>query len=94
MKIAVIGAGHWGINLVRNLHALEVLSHVVETDPEIIDAVAEEMPDAQFLNEYNDLLSSDIDAVAIATPAGTHYEIASHFLKSGKDVFIEKPMTL
>ena len=94
MKIAVIGAGHWGINLVRNLHALEVLSHVVETDPEIINAVSEEMPDAQFLNEYNDLLSSDVDAVAIATPAGTHYEIASHFLKSGKDVFIEKPMTL
>ena len=94
MKIAVIGAGYWGINLVRNLHALEVLSHVVEEDSQIIDAVSEEISGAQCLNGYDDLLSSDIDAVAIATPAASHYEIASQFLKSGKDVFIEKPMTL
>ena len=94
MKIAVIGAGHWGINLVRNLHALEVLSHVVETNSEIIDAVAEEIPDAQFLNDYDALLRSDINAVAIATPTSTHYEIALKFLEAGKDVFIEKPMTI
>ncbi len=94
MKIAVIGAGHWGINLVRNLHSLGVLSHVVEKDSEIVNAVSEEISDVQFLNDYDSLLSSDIDAVAIATPASSHYEIASQFLKAGKDVFIEKPMTL
>jgi predicted dehydrogenase len=94
MKIAVIGAGHWGINLVRNLHELGVLSHVVEKNSEIIDEVSKEIPDVQFLNDYDSLLSSDIDAVAIATPTITHYEIALNFLKIGKDVFIEKPMTI
>ena len=94
MKIAVIGAGHWGINLVRNLHALEVLSHVVETNTEIIDAVSEEISNVQFLNDYDALLSSDINAVAIATPTSTHYGIALKFLEIGKDVFIEKPMTI
>jgi len=94
MKIAVIGAGHWGINLVRNLHALGVLSHVVEKDSEIVDQVSKEILDVQFLNDYDSLLSSEIDAAAIATPAASHYEIALQFLKAGKDVFIEKPMTL
>ncbi|HIG82579.1 MAG TPA: Gfo/Idh/MocA family oxidoreductase, partial [Verrucomicrobiales bacterium] len=45
-------------------------------------------------NDYDSLLSSDIDAVAIATPPATHYEIALKFLEQSKDVFIEKPMTL
>jgi predicted dehydrogenase len=94
MKIAVIGAGHWGINLVRNLHSLGALSHVVEKDSEIIDEISKEISDVQFLNDYDSLLSSDIDAVAIATPTVTHYEIALKFLEIGKDVFIEKPMTI
>jgi predicted dehydrogenase len=94
MNIAVIGAGQWGINLVRNLHALGVLSHVVEKDSEIVDEVSKEISDVQFLNDYDSLLSSDIDAVAIATPPATHYEIALKFLEQSKDVFIEKPMTL
>ena len=94
MKIAVIGAGHWGINLVRNLHALGVLSHVVEKDSEVVNEISKEISDVQFLNDYDSLLSSDIDAVVIATPTITHYEIALKFLEIGKDVFIEKPMTI
>ena len=94
MNIAVIGAGQWGINLVRNLHVLGVLSHVVEKDSEIVDEVSKEISDVQFLNDYDPLLSTDIDAVAIATPPATHYEIALKFLEQSKDVFIEKPMTL
>ncbi|HIL54151.1 MAG TPA: gfo/Idh/MocA family oxidoreductase, partial [Verrucomicrobia bacterium] len=81
MNIAVIGAGQWGINLVRNLQALGVLSHVVEKNSEIVDEVSKEISDVQFLNDYDPLLSSDIDAVAIATPTITHYEIALNFLK-------------
>ena len=94
MKIAVIGAGHWGVNLVRNLHSLGALSHVVEKDSDIIDAVSKDITNVQFLNDYDSLLSSDIDAVAIATLPAMHYEIALKFLEIGKDVFIEKPMTL
>ena len=94
MKIAVIGAGRWGVNLVRNLHELGVLSHVIEKDSEIIDEISKEISDVQFFNDYDSLLSSDIDAVAIATLPAMHYEIALKFLEIGKDVFIEKPMTL
>ena len=94
MKIAVIGAGHWGMNLVRNLNDLDVLTHVVEQKTETIDNISSDFPKVQCLNNYELLLESNIDAVVIATPAHSHYEIASAFLKAGKDVFIEKPMTL
>ena len=50
MKIAVIGAGHWGINLVRNLHALEVLSHVAEKDSEIIGEISKEISDLSLIH--------------------------------------------
>ena len=94
MKIAVIGAGHWGMNLVRNLNDLDVLTHVVEQKTETIDNISSGFPEVQCLDNYELLLESNIDAVVIATPAHSHYEIALAFLKAGKDVFIEKPMTL
>ena len=44
MKIAVIGAGHWGMNLVRNLNDLDVLSHVVDQEKETIDNISSNFP--------------------------------------------------
>ena len=94
MKIAVIGAGNWGINLVRNLRDLGVLSHVAEAVPALRERAADEAPDAALVDDYHSLLESPIDAVVIATPVPTHYEIAKAFLEAGKDVFVEKPITL
>ena len=94
MKIGVIGAGNWGIKLVRNLHRLGVLSHIVDGDKERVENISNEFPEIDCLTSFNVLLKSNVDAVAIATPAISHYEIALKFLKSGKDVFIEKPITL
>ena len=94
MKIAVIGAGNWGINLVRNFRDLGVLSHVAESVPELRERAAGEAPDAELLDDYSPLLESDVDAVAIATPVPTHHAIARAFLEAGKDVFVEKPITL
>ena len=94
MRIAVIGAGHWGINLVRNLSELSVLSHVVEKNSELTNQIEKNFPEAQCLENYDSLINDEIDAVAIATPAQSHFDIASKFLETGKDVFIEKPMTL
>ena len=94
MRIAVIGAGNWGINLVRNLSELSVLSHVVEKNSELTNQIKKDFPEVQVLENYDSLLDSEIDAVAIATPARSHFDIASKFLEAGKDVFIEKPMTL
>lgn len=93
MRIAVIGAGNWGINLVRNLRELGVLSHVVETVADLRDRVRCEVDDIELLDDYRPLLEADIDAVAIATPVPTHAAIAGEFIAAGKDVFIEKPMT-
>ena len=93
MKIAVIGAGNWGINLVRNLNDLGVLSHVAEAVPELRDRVLSETGDIALLDDYRPLLDADINGVAIATPVPTHATIAGDFLAAGKDVFVEKPMT-
>ena len=94
MRIAVIGAGNWGINLVRNLSQLSVLSHVVERNSELTNQITKDFPEVQCLESYDALIEAEINAVAIATPAQSHFEIASKFLEAGKDVFIEKPMTL
>ena len=94
MRIAVIGAGNWGRNLVRNLSDMDALSHVVEQKADSLKEISSQFSDVEFLDSFDSLLESNIDAVAIATQAQSHYEIASTFLKAGKDVFIEKPMTL
>ena len=94
MRIAVIGAGNWGRNLVRNLSDMDVLSHVVEQKADYLKEISSQFSEVECLDSFDALLESNIDAVAIATPAQSHYEIASAFLKAGKDVFIEKPMTL
>lgn len=94
MRIAVIGAGNWGRNLVRNLSDMDVLSHVVDQKDDYLKEISSQFSDVECLDSFESLLESNIDAVAIATPAESHFEIASTFLKSGKDVFIEKPMTL
>ena len=94
MRIAVIGAGNWGRNLVRNLSDMDVLSHVVEQKADYLKEISSQFSEVECLDSFDSLLESNIDAVAIATPAQSHYEIASAFLKAGKDVFIEKPMTL
>ena len=94
MRIAVIGAGNWGRNLVRNLSDMDALSHVVEQKADSLKEISSQFLDVECLDSFESLLESNIDAVAIATPAQSHYEIASAFLKAGKDVFIEKPMTL
>ena len=94
MKIAVIGVGDWGVNLIDNLSQLGVLSHAVDKKKHSLELISSKFPGVECLDSFDSLLESNIDAVAIATPAQSHYEIASAFLKAGKDVFIEKPMTL
>lgn len=94
MKIGVIGAGAWGKNLVKNFHEMGVLAGVadgVEVNRELVKAVA---PRATVYGSHVDLLAEGYDAVAIATPAHTHYTIAKEAMEGGCDVFVEKPMSL
>ncbi|MGQ9778247.1 MAG: Gfo/Idh/MocA family protein [Bacillota bacterium] len=95
MKVGVIGAGNWGINIVRTLAKLGALAGVAEIQEETRARVAEEFPETPIYPDYEVLLAeAKIPAVAVATPAPTHYRIARAALAAGKDVFVEKPMAM
>lgn len=95
MKIAVVGAGYWGVNLVRVFHELGALDRVCESQPEKLSQLAAQFPDIRMEKSFDAILNdSAIDGVVIATPAETHFEIARTALEAGKDVFVEKPITL
>lgn len=93
-KVIVVGAGNWGKNLVRNFYQLGSASGVAEVNPELRAAIAAAYPDLVTYADYQDVLATDIQAVVLATPAPSHYQMALASLKAGKDVFVEKPMTL
>ncbi len=94
-KVAVIGAGYWGKNLVRTFHQMGVLECVCDLNPHILKKTQEKYPDLKLLNDYQDVFSdSTIDCVVIATPAVTHFDLVTQSLNAGKHVFIEKPLAL
>src|SRR5258706_381202 len=94
-RIAVVGCGYWGRNLVRNFHALGALAAVVDATPAGRQLAAELAPGATGVAELEPLLSGGtIDAGALATPAVTHFELGRKFLAAGKDLFVKKPMAL
>jgi len=92
-KVAVIGAGYWGKNLVRNFADLGALAAVCDPNPEACAAaVSLGLPT---YSNFSDLLREPgIEAVAIASPADLHYAMAKEALLAGKDVFVEKPLAL
>jgi len=93
-KVIVAGAGQWGRNLVRTFHELGALAGVAEADPGIRSRLEEEYPGLALYKDYRDALDTDVPAIIVATPAATHAQIAREALMAGKDLFIEKPMTL
>ncbi|MDA7869552.1 Gfo/Idh/MocA family oxidoreductase [Akkermansiaceae bacterium] len=94
MRIGVIGAGNWGINLVRNFSEMGVLAGVADAVPQNRQNALEIQPNVAIYGNHMEMLTDKFDAVAIATPAHTHYAIAKDAMEAGCDVFIEKPMTL
>lgn len=89
--IAVIGAGYWGKNIIRNLYELGVLSAICELrDNPNLEPYRKKV---NICADYKEILADpSIKAVAIVTPAVTHYSLAREFLLGGKDVFVEKPL--
>jgi UDP-2-acetamido-3-amino-2,3-dideoxy-glucuronate N-acetyltransferase len=95
VKVGIIGLGYWGKNILRNLHELGVLHAAFDSDPEIVKQRKESFPDVNYTQSSDDILKNpEIQAVAIATPSDTHYELVKMALNAGKDVFVEKPLTL
>src|SRR5690348_15071740 len=96
IKIAVIGAGHWGPNLIRNFDnkITSEVAWVVDRDEARLTQVRRRFPQLRTTMEINDALSdAKVDAVVIATPTATHYKVTKAALEAGKHVLVEKPIT-
>jgi predicted dehydrogenase len=96
MKIAVIGCGYWGPNLVRNFIQSNKIEQVIccDLDQKRLDRMKGLYPSVEILKDFKELLDRpDLDAVVIATPVKTHHPIAKEFLSHGKHVLVEKPFT-
>jgi predicted dehydrogenase len=96
VRVAVIGYGYWGPNIVRNFHALENAQVVTVCDknPAALRRIGRTYPGLPVTTDLAEVLRSpDIDAVAVVTPVWTHYELAKSALENGKHVFVEKPFT-
>lgn len=93
MKIAVIGCGHWGKNLVRNFFELGVLDTVCDSNSENLSYIKRNHPKVKVCQDYKELLNrNNIDGIVIATPSSTHFKMAKEALLAGKNVYVEKPM--
>ncbi|GAA1956452.1 Gfo/Idh/MocA family protein [Agromyces allii] len=95
LGIAVIGAGYWGPNLVRNLRASDdwQLRYVCDLDLDRAGRVAGPAGDVRVTDSLDEVLADPaVDAVAIATPAATHHGLALAALGSGRHVLVEKPL--
>ena len=94
LKVGVIGCGYWGPKLIRNLHEIPGadLCMVCDLRQDRLDHVQNLYPGAQGTDRYEELLDSDLEAIAIATPVSTHFEMARQALLHDKHVLVEKPL--
>ncbi len=95
--LAVVGAGYWGPNLIRN--AAETpgaeLRVVCDLDEGRLARIGRRHPGVKLVRTFADALSDPaVDAVIVATPAASHHELALAALAAGKDVLVEKPLTM
>lgn len=96
LKMAVVGLGYWGPNLIRNLYELPEVAELwaCDTRADRLAAITRRFPATRATTSYDALLDDpSIDAVLIATPISTHHRLAAAALAAGKHVFVEKPLT-
>jgi len=93
-RIAVIGCGVWGRNIVRNFYNLNVLDTVCDIDEENLKKVTQEYSGVKITKDFNDILSNPkITGVAVVTPSHMHYRVVKEMLLAGKHVYVEKPIS-
>jgi len=93
-KILLLGLGRWGVNHLRNLKAMPVELYVAEVDAKRLEPARKlGLPEARLTTDYKKF-AAQIDGVVVVTPAQTHFPLCQEFLNAGKDVFVEKPVTL
>ena len=93
--IALVGCGYWGKNIARNLQQMGCLDWVVDQSPKVLEAVKAAYKGVRTTRDLERVLRDrGLKAVALASPAALHYEMAKAALQAGKDVFVEKPLAL
>ncbi len=95
LRFGVIGWGYWGPKIARNLDSLPdaAVTLVADMDPNRVASVSLPNPALRLSVDPAEALTSDVDAVVIATPVRTHYQLAKQALLAGKHVLVEKPLT-
>jgi UDP-2-acetamido-3-amino-2,3-dideoxy-glucuronate N-acetyltransferase len=94
-NVAVVGVGYWGKNLVRNFSDLGALAALCDAEKSVEANYRQKYASVKFYREYGAVLSdASITAIALATPAVCHYEMAKAALEAGKDVLVEKPLAI
>lgn len=97
ISLAIVGAGRWGFNHVRTANQLLDAKNITVFDsfPQVELKIKELNSEINFTSDFESVLNNKaINAVVIATPAETHFEIAKKCMKAGKNVLVEKPITL
>ncbi len=95
VNVAAIGMGYWGKNLVRNFHELGALSVICDSRESVETDHKAQYSNVRFVRDYKQVLADpSIHAVALSTPAVTHYDMAKAALEAGKDVYVEKPLAI
>ncbi len=95
LKVAVVGSGYWGKNLVRNYDRTGALKVICDTNKDTLASFKEQYPKVETVLSYGEVLNNkDIDGIVIATPAETHFTLAKEALLAGKHVYVEKPLVL
>src|SRR5207248_8387842 len=91
-RLGLVGLGYWGPNLARNLGDLGELRWLCDASPDALDRYGDRYPEARTTTSYEELLADpELEAVVVATPAITHYELSKRALEAGKHVLVEKP---
>jgi predicted dehydrogenase len=95
VRVAAVGCGYWGPNVIRNLDSIAgfELCCVCDADPKRLKPVAARYPSARATTDVEDIFGDpSIDAVYVSTPVSTHYQLVKGALESGKHVLVEKPL--
>jgi predicted dehydrogenase len=95
VRIAVVGLGYWGPNLIRNISEFPGAEAVMACDlrPDVLEAIGRRYPAVETTTSFVDVLADPrVEAVVIATPVSKHHAMAAAALNAGKHVFVEKPL--
>jgi UDP-2-acetamido-3-amino-2,3-dideoxy-glucuronate N-acetyltransferase len=93
-KVLLLGLGRWGVNHLRNLNSMPVELYVAEVGEKQLEPARKLGLPAERLTTQYKAFAATADCVVIVTPAQTHFSLCKEFLETGKDVFVEKPLTL